>query len=105
MGKRWQTKFICNKNIILDELAKVIEPELGLSIVDLDLIDNIDINGETLNVSFHLRMPNYPTALALFIASDIKERLVLLPGVFKVVVELNNHAMSAQINRDINEAA
>ena len=52
---------------------------------------------------FHLRMPDYPTALALFIAGDIKVRLMSLPGIIKVVVILNDHIMAAQINRQINE--
>lgn len=104
MAKYWKYSSPNNDELVWNELSKVIEPEMGVSVVDLGLIDEIRIESENINIDFHLRMPDYPAALALFIAGDIKERMMALPGIVKAVVNLNDHIMSAQINRHINEA-
>jgi len=103
VAKGWRLNSGYDNEIIWCELAKVIDPEMGLSVVDLGLVDEIDIRKEEISVNFHLRTPDYPTALALFIAGDIKERLVSVPGIRRAVVTLNNHVMAVQINRQIND--
>ena len=49
---------------IFDELTKIVDPEIGVSIMELELVDNVDINTGKVNVDLHLTSPFCPAVLA-----------------------------------------
>ncbi len=76
-----------DKNIVIEALSKVLDPEIGISIVDLGLIYDIDITeDDTVNVTMTLTMPGCP--LASRITQDAKNALSNIEGIKEANVTL-----------------
>jgi ATP-binding protein involved in chromosome partitioning len=93
-----------DKPMIVKELAQVVDPEVGVPITEMDLVDDIGIDEATgiVTVGFHLTAPFCPPMFALEIAQDIKRRLLTLDGVKEVKVSMTGHFMAEEINRRVN---
>jgi metal-sulfur cluster biosynthetic enzyme len=94
---------LVTKEEIMEELSNVIDPEIGMSIVDMGLVDEVKIEGKKVSVSFHLSAPFCPPVFAMMIAKDIKNRLSKMVGVENSEVKLVGHMMADQINEAINK--
>lgn len=81
-------------------LREVIDPEVGMNVVDMGLIDSIETgkSGKTV-VKFHLTSPFCPMALGL--AKSIKDRLD--DAGVKNEVFLSGHAMADKVNKMLNQ--
>ena len=88
---------------IMEKLAEVMDPELGISIVQMGLIDEIKISDGEVEVVFHLTAPFCPPVFALAIARDIKQKIKSMEGVQKVKVRLTQHLMADAINKQVEE--
>ena len=77
---------VVTKQRIEQELAKIPDPELGVSIYDLGLIYDIVIKGTKVKIVLTLTTIGCP--LFSLIAEPIKEKLLRLEGVEDVEVEL-----------------
>lgn len=86
----------------MKELEKVLDPEIGIPITSMKLIDKIVITGDKVLVEFHLTMPWCPGVFAMQIAKDIKKVVSEIEGVKSVQVNLKNHYMDEQINKEVN---
>ncbi len=58
---------------ILDALATVIDPELGMNIVDLGLVYEIRVGGDTVSISLTMTTPACP--IASHLVSQVKTTL------------------------------
>ncbi len=67
-------------------LKEVVDPEIGMNIVDLGFIYGLEINGSRVKIKMTLTSPMCP--LGGLIIEDIKKRVGLLEGVTAVDVEL-----------------
>ena len=91
---------------IVKELAQVVDPEVGVPITEMDLVDEIGITPDgVVSVAFHLTAPFCPPMFALEIAQDIKRRVGGLEGVKEVKVTMSGHFMAEEINRRVNTPA
>lgn len=88
---------------IMEELSNVIDPEIGMSIIDMGMVDEVKIEGDKVSVNFHLTAPFCPPVFAMMIAKDIKDRLSSMAGVKSSEVKLVGHIMADQINEIINK--
>jgi len=86
----------------MTELSKVMDPEIGVPITEMNLIDDINIVDNEVTVKYHLTMPFCPPIFALSIGKDIKNRVLSIKEVKKVTVLLSDHQMSDEINKRIN---
>ncbi|MEM3583749.1 MAG: Mrp/NBP35 family ATP-binding protein [Nitrososphaerales archaeon] len=77
-----------SKKIIIDELRKVIDPEIGINIVDLNMVKSIEVNESKVSVTIALTVPNCP--LANTIKGDVEKVLMNIEGVKNVNVELTS---------------
>ena len=95
------------KTEIVKELAQVVDPEVGVPITEMDLVDDIGIDDSTgvVSIGFHLTAPFCPPMFALEIAQDIKKRVSALQGVKEVKVAMTGHFMAEEINRRVNSPA
>jgi ATP-binding protein involved in chromosome partitioning len=95
-----------NKAQIVKELAQVVDPEVGVPITEMDLVDDIVIDEGTgkVTIGFHLTAPFCPPMFALEIAQDIKKRVSALEGVTEVKVSMTGHFMAEEINKRVNAA-
>ena len=74
------------KSTVLKALKGVMDPELGLSVLDLGLIYGVKINGANVYIKMTLTTPICP--LATMIVEDVKGNVSKLKGVKNVKVEL-----------------
>jgi metal-sulfur cluster biosynthetic enzyme len=86
------------------ELAKIVDPEINVSIMELNLVDKVEVHEDgRVEVQYHATTPYCPAFFALQISQDIKERLSKLEGVKEVNVVLTGHYMAEYINRLVAE--
>jgi metal-sulfur cluster biosynthetic enzyme len=85
------------------ELEKVVDPELGLPITEMHLVDEIAIkeDGEVF-IKYHLTAPFCPPIFAEDIGMNIRQLTSKLDGVSKVTVILYGHALANEINQRVN---
>jgi len=85
------------------ELEKVVDPEIGLPITEMHLVDEISIkdDGEVF-VKYHLTAPFCPPIFAEDIGMNIRMLTSKLEGVKKVTVVLHGHALANEINQRVN---
>jgi metal-sulfur cluster biosynthetic enzyme len=89
-----------DKKAVMKELEKVIDPEIGIPITKMRLIDDVKIDGDKVIVEFHLTIPFCPMAIG--IANDIKSVVSAIKGVKSVEVKLRDHHMAEQVNKEVN---
>jgi metal-sulfur cluster biosynthetic enzyme len=71
---------------VTDALRSVIDPELGLSVVELGLIYGVTVDGDRVTVRMTLTAPGCP--LHAVMPDWVREAVGALPGVREVDVEL-----------------
>lgn len=75
-----------NEAAVLDALKTVYDPELGLDIVSLGLIYNIEIHRDTVHILMTLTTPGCPMHDAIGVGAEWT--LKQLPGITNVEIEL-----------------
>ncbi len=75
-----------NEEIIRESLKGILDPELGLNIVDLGLIYDINIQDGDVRVAYTLTAMGCP--IGAMISEQIEETVMALPGVKNVVADL-----------------
>jgi metal-sulfur cluster biosynthetic enzyme len=89
---------------IFEELTKIVDPEIGVSIMELELIDKVDIDSSKVKVDLHLTSPFCPAVFGFKIAQDVRDNIYKLPSVDGVNVNVSNHFMADAINKQVNES-
>lgn len=67
------------KELVMEKLKEVVDPEIGLNIVEMGLIYSVEINGDSVNVKMTLTAPGCPLQNTL--ASIAKEIILRIEGV------------------------
>jgi len=76
-----------SKKILLRQLKKVLDPELGVSIVDLGLVYDVRANNQG-NVTVVMTLTTMGCPLFSLMEQPIKKELARIKGVKDVTVEL-----------------
>jgi metal-sulfur cluster biosynthetic enzyme len=92
------------RRLIFDELSKIVDPEIGVSIMELELIDKVDIKEKDVNVDFHLTSPFCPAVFGFKIAQDVRDNIYRIDGIENVKINVSNHFMAEAINKQVNES-
>ncbi|MFC4766747.1 iron-sulfur cluster assembly protein [Effusibacillus consociatus] len=87
---------------VFTKLATVYDPELDQSLTELGFINEVIVKGSDVMVSF--RLPTYWCSpnFAFIMAEDIRDRVSELPWVRNVVVCLEDHCASTEINEGVS---
>ena len=98
-----------NKEKVLDQiwenLSYVIDPEVGVSILDLNLVQKFElIDDGTVYIEFRMTTPACPAMFAYQLANDVVEAIKNVPEVKRIKFKLLDHYMADQINEAIREA-
>ena len=89
---------------IFEELSKIVDPEIGVSIMELELIDKVDIEEKDVNVDLHLTSPFCPAVFGFKIAQDVRDNIYKIEGIENVKINVSNHFMAEAINKQVNES-
>jgi metal-sulfur cluster biosynthetic enzyme len=92
------------RRLIFDELSKIVDPEIGVSIMELELIDKVDIEEKDVNVDLHLTSPFCPAVFGFKIAQDVRDDIYKIEGIENVKINVSNHFMAEAINKQVNES-
>jgi metal-sulfur cluster biosynthetic enzyme len=74
------------KEQVIDALRRVLDPELGINIVDLGLVYGVDIEGDTVHVTYTLTTMGCP--IGPLIETEIRQLLEEIEGVSEVNAEM-----------------
>lgn len=86
-----------------EQLEPVTDPELDRSIVELEYIEETEIEGGSVEVSFVLPTAWCSPAFAWMMATDAREQARSAPGIETARVELVDHMHAEEITRGVNE--
>ena len=89
---------------IFDELSAIVDPEINTSITELELIDEVDIQGDKVKVDLHLTSPFCPAVFGFKICQDVHDNLLKIDGIDDVNVNVSNHFMAELINNQVNNS-
>lgn len=92
------------RKLIFDELTKIVNPEIGVSIMELELVDKVDINESNVAVDLHLTSPFCPAIFGFKIAQDVRDNIYMIEGISAVKVNVSNHFMAEAMNKQVNES-
>lgn len=87
------------------QLSKVVDPEVGIPIVEMNLIDKLDIQNGSVDIQYHATTPYCPPIFALKISQDLKSNVQQVKGVKDVRVVVTGHYLSDAVNRQVNKPA
>jgi len=88
---------------VRERLDRVTDPELDTSIVELEYIDEIRIDGDEVSVAMTLPTAWCSPAFAWMMTTDARDEVAALPGVAHARIELREHMHEREINRGVNE--
>ena len=75
-----------DKEKVMEKLKQVIDPEIGMNIVEMQLIKDIKIDNNKVHIIMTLTSPFCP--LAGLIVEDVKEKIKSIEGVEEVKVDV-----------------
>jgi len=87
------------------QLSKVIDPEIGVPIMEMNLIDKLDIKEGNVDIEYHATTPYCPPIFALKISQDLKSSVQQVKGVKDVRVVVSGHFLADAVNRQVNKPA
>jgi metal-sulfur cluster biosynthetic enzyme len=85
------------------QISKIVDPEIGMPIVEMNLIDKLDIKDGQVDVEYHATTQYCPPVFALKISQDLKDSLMQVKGVKGVKVLVTGHYFADAINRQVNK--
>ncbi|GAK56667.1 hypothetical protein U27_03630 [Candidatus Vecturithrix granuli] len=74
------------KDQVMQALNEVIDPEIGVSLVEMNLIKDVTLEGDMVKVKMTLTTPGCP--LANMLVGEVKSKVESLAGVKEAEVEL-----------------
>ncbi len=87
-------------NEIKDALTPINDPHMGISIIEMGIVQNITVDGDQAEVTLK---PTNPGCMSITrIAADAKIRAENVEGIDKAKIIVEGHAMADSINEMIN---
>ena len=86
---------------VMEALKLVMDPETGMSMVDMQLISKVEENDGSVNVEFIPSSPMCP--IAFYLVKEIKGAVFKVEGVKNAKINCKGHMMEEQINKSVNE--
>ncbi len=74
------------KELVMQKLSEVVDPEIGLNIVEMGLIYSVEINGESVDVKMTLTAPGCPLQNTL--VSIAKDAIQQIQGIKNVNIQI-----------------
>lgn len=86
---------------IKDNVAVINDPHMGVSIVEMGIVQDIEVDGGTAKITIK---PTNPGCMSVArIAADAKTQAEKVEGIENVEIIVKDHMMADQINEMINK--
>ncbi|HXW36464.1 MAG TPA: iron-sulfur cluster assembly protein [Nitrososphaerales archaeon] len=86
------------------QVSKIVDPEIGMPIVEMNLIDKLEVKEGKVDVEYHATTQYCPPVFALKISQDLRDNIMHVNGVKEVKVIVTGHYFADAINRQVNKA-
>ncbi|HDO20875.1 MAG: iron-sulfur cluster assembly protein [archaeon GB-1845-036] len=73
---------------IMEKLREVIDPEVGVNVVDMELIKNVKVEGDEAEITMTLTVPSFICPLAKYLVINVKKAAESLPEIREAKVKL-----------------
>ncbi len=89
------------KEEVVEELKNVVDPHTGTDVYDMGLISNLDVNDDSVSLTFTPTSPFCPMGVQL--AVQIKKNLAQIEGIDSddVDITVEGHMQSEEINKKL----
>jgi metal-sulfur cluster biosynthetic enzyme len=91
------------KQQVIDRLAQVIDPETGVDVVRMRLIEDLRIDGETGRVRYKFRPSSPLCPIAVTLALNIRQAVAEVPGVAGQEIEVVGYVAADELNAILEE--
>jgi metal-sulfur cluster biosynthetic enzyme len=90
---------------ILMRLVDVIDPETGVDVLRMRLVEDLEVDEATGSVSYRFRPSSPLCPLAHSLATDLKRAVASVDGVVKQQIEVAGYVRAAELTEMINRTA
>ncbi|KZX14694.1 iron-sulfur cluster assembly protein [Methanobrevibacter curvatus] len=89
------------QNQVKDAVSKVLDPHMGVSITEMGIVQNIEIDGDAAKI---VLKPTNPGCMSVArMAADAKDQALSVDGIESVEIIVEGHMMADSINEMINK--
>jgi metal-sulfur cluster biosynthetic enzyme len=88
---------------IIERLREVIDPETGVDVIRMRLIEGLRVDGDTGRVSYRFRPSSPLCPLAVPLALDIRRAVAEVPGVTEQEIEVLGYVGADELNALLKE--
>src|SRR6266436_8224681 len=90
-------------SVLLERLARVLDPELDESILDLGFVRSLRLRSGQAEVALRLPTSWCAVNFAYLMAEDVRRALLTVEGIHRVTVSLGDHCAAAEIEAAVND--
>jgi len=88
---------------VVERLRQVIDPETGVDVVRMRLIEELRVDGETGRVGYRFRPSSWLCPLAVYLALGIRDAVAGVPGVKEQEIEVVGYIGADELNLLLKE--
>ena len=89
---------------VIERLRQVIDPETGVDVVRMRLIEELEADRETGRVSYRFRPSSPLCPLAVHLALGIREAVATVPGVTAQEIQVVGYVGAGELNALLEES-
>ena len=93
------------KHRVTERLGQVIDPETGVDVMRMRLIEDLEVNGETGRVRYRFRPSSPLCPLAVHLALDMRRAVAAVQGVTEQEIEVVGYVGADELNALLTEEA
>lgn len=88
---------------VAERLGQVIDPETGVDVMRMRLIEDLEVDGETGQVRFRFRPSSPLCPLAVHLALSVRDAVAGVPGVTEQAIEVVGYVGAGELNALLRE--
>ena len=86
------------KHRVIERLGQVVDPETGVDVMRMRLIEDLEVDGKTGHVSFKFRPSSPLCPLAVHLTLEIRQSVAEVPGVTEQEIEVVGYVGADDLN-------
>ena len=91
------------KHHVTERLGQVVDPETGVDVMRMRLIEDLEVDGKTGRVSYKFRPSSPLCPLAVHLTLEIRRAVAKVPGVTEQEIEVVGYVGANELNALLKE--